>query len=88
MDAFHNTSGYPCQQASRCQPDKDLGKNRPDNLGKGHRTAHGREHNNGQHIGKGIVAAAFDFQHGSRTIFQIEPLGTENGKYRSGIGRT
>ena len=56
-----------------------------------HRTHVGRlgqlDKHYGKHIGHGVVTTAFQLQHRTEVVLQIDFLRTENGKYRSRIGR-
>ena len=55
--------------------------------GAGGAAQHGQQ-GHGEHVGTGVVAAAFDLQQGSGVVFQVQPLAAQHREYRRRVGGT
>ncbi len=67
---FEDENGAFGNQQTEQQPQSDLGKDHPRQVTARGAALHDGNHDDGQHVGAGVVAAAFHFQDGRRLVPQ------------------
>lgn len=88
VNPVQDTDGQLSQQVSQGSSDDELYQECGQNAGCIH-AARGEELDEYQyqHIGHGVVASAFQFEHGTQVVFQVHVLRAQDVEDRSRVGR-